>query len=114
MKVSDFIAALKKNRRANSFSRTMEVIEQNFNFKPTAFRNGAIENEAGENSGSCKIFAFAELQELDKELTLACFGSYYYSDVLENPKGTGHANIRNFMKTGWDGLELKGTALEAK
>lgn len=114
MKVSDFIADLKKEPRANTFSRTMKVIEENYHFIPTAFKNGAIENKAGENNGSCKIFAFAELQELDKDQTLACFGSYYFDDVLENPAGTGHSNIRNFMKTGWGGIQFRGTALEAK
>ena len=114
MKVTDFIAELMKAPRANAFSRTMEVIDENYCFEPTAFKNGAIENKAGENNGSSKIFAFAELQQLDKDHTLACFGSYYFDDLLENPAGTGHANIRNFMKTGWDGIKFRGTALEVE
>jgi hypothetical protein len=43
------------------------------------------------------------LQELTPEGTLA-FGAYYFEDVLGNPNGTDHQNIRNFMKTGWDGI----------
>jgi hypothetical protein len=28
--------------------------------------------------------------------------------------GTNHQNIRNFMKTGWDGIAFYGEALELK
>ena len=78
----------------------MLVIEDNYNFTPTAFKNGAIENKAGENSGSCKLFAFAQKQGLTKEEALFCFGEHYKS-VLEDENGTSHQNIRNFMKTGF-------------
>jgi hypothetical protein len=53
-----------------------------YDFEPIAFENGIQHNAAGENSGSCKVFAFAEMQELTPEATLACFGSYYFEDVL--------------------------------
>jgi len=38
---------------------------------------------------------------LDKEpieATLPMFGAYYFKDVLENPDGDDHANIRGAMK----------------
>ena len=37
-----------------------------------------------------------------------------FEDVLENPQGTNHQNIRNFMKTGWDGIQFEGNALKLK
>lgn len=114
MKIGDFIEDLKKNPQANSFSRTMEVIAEHYDFIPTAFTNGNLENLAGQNNGSCKIFAFAKRQKLNEELTLACFGEHYFKDVLENPEGEGHQNIRNFMKYGWKGIKYKGTALREK
>ncbi|WP_188863865.1 HopJ type III effector protein, partial [Aliivibrio fischeri] len=46
--------------------------------------------------------------------TLACFGQYYRHDVLENPQGDDHQNIRNFMVTGWAGVQFKTQALQAK
>ena len=52
-----------------------------------------------------------KLQNLSEEATLACFGAYYYEDVLKNPNGTDHQNIRNFMKTGWDGIAFYGSAI---
>lgn len=65
-------------------------------------------NEAGRNEGSCKISALARLHGLDQSQTLALFGDYYRKDVLENPTGNDHQNIRNFMRDGWDGIVFKG------
>jgi len=50
---------------------------------------------------------------LDAQQTLACFGDYYRVDVLQNPEGVDHQNIRNFMTYGWDGVAFKGEALVA-
>jgi len=71
-------------------------------------------NQAGTNEGSCKIFAFAQLNQLNQQQTLNLFGDYYRLDVLNNPDGTGHQNIRNFMQFGWDGIRFNGEALTAK
>ena len=93
------------------FAETMQVIDDNYSFSPTAFTNGAINNKAGENSGSCKLFAFAKLQQLTKEETLFCFGEHY-QNVLEDEKGTSHQNIRNFMQYGFEGLDFEKDALK--
>ncbi|MDN3665003.1 HopJ type III effector protein [Algibacter miyuki] len=108
-----------KNKLRNTpneieFSETMSIIENYYDFTPTAFKNGVLENAAGENSGSCKLFAFAKTEGFTKEETLACFGSYYFEDVLKAPNGDGHQNIRNFMQTGFDGLTFEGTPLTIK
>lgn len=92
----------------------MAVIEANYDFTPTTFKNGKTVNEAGQNSGSCKLFAFAQLQNLSVDQTLACFGQYYRNDVLKNPEGTDHQNIRNFISYGWEGISFEGTALSNK
>jgi hypothetical protein len=65
----------------------------------------AQHNAAGENSGSCKLFSFGTAGT-NSEGTLACFGAYYFEDVIGNQMGLIHQNIRNFMKTGWDGIIL--------
>ena len=90
----------------------MEVIDTNFEFAPTAFTNGALQNAAGQNSGSCKLFAFAKKQGFTKEQTLACFGDYYFEEILKDVNGNGHQNIRNFMKTGFEGLSFKEEPLK--
>lgn len=114
MTLETFINKLKSTPKAIDFSETMSIIDVNYEFSPTAFSNGALNNGIGENSGSCKLFAFAKDQGFTKEETLACFGQYYFNDVLQDPNGTGHQNIRNFMKTGFDGLSFEGSPLNKK
>jgi len=109
-----FIEKLKNTPENIVFANTTSTIDAKYNFTPTAFKNGTLENGVGENSGSCKLFAFAKLENLTKEETLACFGQYYFDDVLKDPNGTGHQNIRNFMKTGFEGLSFEGTPLTEK
>jgi hypothetical protein len=108
MRTEEFINKLKTTPKNLEFSKTMAVIETNYEFTPTAFKNGVLQNNTGENSGSCKLFAFAKLQSFTKDETLAYFGQYYFEEVLKNPNGIGHQNIRNFMKTGFEGLIFVG------
>ena len=113
MRTENFIKKLKTHPTQITFAEIMQVIEDNYNFTPSAFTNGEIKNEVGENSGSCKLFTFAVHQQLTKEETLCCFGEHYQS-VLEDINGNSHQNIRNFMKTGFDGLSFESTALIIK
>lgn len=114
MNLDTFLKMLKDNPASASFDDTMAAINANYEFTPTAFTNGELRSEAGQNSGSCKIFAFGMLHRLSEEETLACFGAYYREDVQKHPDGTDHQNIRNFMKTGWAGVKFDGTPLQAK
>jgi len=68
MKIEDFKDKLNSKQEV-TFTDTMAVIEANYEFTPTAFTNGKLKNNAGENSGSCKLFAFASIQKLSKEET---------------------------------------------
>lgn len=97
-----------------SFAEVIEYIDTHYHFSPTAFQNGETYNAVNQNNGSCKVFSFAQLQQLSKEQTLCLFGDYYRKDVLENPKGTDHQNIRNFIKFGWEGIRFEGVALVEK
>lgn len=112
--IETYIQKIKQNPTSIVFADTIAVIEENYNFTPTAFQNGTQHNAAGENSGSCKLFSFAKIQNLTQEETLACFGSIYFDEVFNDPNGTNHQNIRNFMKTGWDGIQFEGSALVLK
>ena len=113
MTIKEFIIKLKENPTKVTFAETMQVIEDNYIFTPNAFTNGEIKNKAGENSGSCKLFAFALHQQLTKEETLFCFGEHYQS-VLKDKNGTSHQNIRNFMKTGFESLVFENEVLTLK
>ncbi|NMH89095.1 HopJ type III effector protein [Flavivirga algicola] len=114
MTIELFKDKLKNAPESIAFSETMDIIETNYHFSPTAFTNGTLQNKSGENSGSCKLFAFAKAQGLTKEETLACFGKFYFDDVLNDPNGTGHQNIRNFIKTGFKGLSFNEEPLNKK
>ncbi|SFN61458.1 HopJ type III effector protein [Algoriphagus ornithinivorans] len=96
------------------FSEVIEFIEKHYTFTPTCFTNGNEVNEAGQNNGSCKILSFAKMKGLTKAETLNLFGDYYRKDVLLNPNGKDHQNIRNFMNSGWEGVQFDGEALEEK
>ena len=114
MNTAEYLEKVNRTPEELEFDELMELIDNEYDFTPTAFKNGELENAADENMGSCKLFSFARLHNLNGDPTLACFGSYYRDDVLENPDGDDHQNIRNFMKTGWEGIEFSGVALEAK
>ncbi|BCL72613.1 type III effector [Vibrio nigripulchritudo] len=114
MELKELLTALSQSPETVQFQDVISVIDANYEFTPTEFKNGDTVNEAGQNNGSCKIFAFAKLNQLDAQSALACFGDFYRKDVLENPEGEDHQNIRNFMRFGWDGIEFKGEALVAR
>ncbi len=114
MSLEKFLQQLKKSPENIEFSETMSIIESLYIFTETEFKNGDLLNKSGQNSGSCKLFAFAQLQNLSKEQTLACFGSYYRGDVVENPEANNHQNIRNFIKQGWSGIEFSKMPLQEK
>ncbi|WP_020649066.1 HopJ type III effector protein [Solimonas variicoloris] len=114
MSVDAFLKRLREAPEQIEFSETIAVIDGAYDYTPTAFRNGDLRNEAGQNAGSCKLFSFAQLQGLTEAETLACFGRYYRDDVLKNPDGTDHQNIRNFMRTGWAGVSFAQLVLQTK
>ena len=95
------------------FKEVIAFIETYYQHQPTAFRNGELYNEATQNQGSAKVFTFAQLNGLDKEDTLYLFAEHYQS-VLNNPGGTDHQNIRQFMIHGWPGIVFEGQALLEK
>ncbi len=109
-----FFRQLSTEPESISFQQTIALIDALYDFTPTAFQNGEQFNAAGENNGSCKILAFALLHQLSEPQTLQLFGDFYRLDVLPDIKGSNHANIRNFMRTGWAGIEFAGQALTGK
>ena len=112
--LESFFRQLSTEPETISFQQTITLIDALYDFTPTAFVNGEVNNAAGENNGSCKILAFALLHQLSEPQTLALFGDYYTLEVLPDIKGTNHPNIRNFMRTGWDGVSFSAEALQGK
>lgn len=115
MTLDSLLQLIREAPQGVEFDQVLAVIGDCYRYTPTAFRNGvagdAVFNAAGTNEGSCRIFAFARLHGLNEAQTLACFGRFYREDVLANPAGTDHANIRTFMRHGWEGIHFDGEAL---
>ncbi len=114
--LTEFLDRLRAGQ--TDFEDTIALIKARYDYTPTAFDNGlgeaAVHNAAGQNEGSCRIFAFAQLEGLSEADTLACFGRFYRVDVLQHPQGTDHGNIRMFMRQGWAGIRFQGQALTPK
>lgn len=114
MELEIFLNRVRTQPESIEFPDTIALINRLYRFVPTAFRNGDVVNEAGQNSGSCRLLAFARLHDLEQEQTLALFGAYYRADVLKTPDGDSHPNIRQFMAHGWDGVEFDDVPLRAR
>lgn len=97
-----------------TFEEVMEMIDQHYEDGLIEFKNGDIINQPGENMGSAKILSYAALSNFDKETTLKLWGQYY-REVLADPDGDSHQNIRNFQRYGWNGVPFEnGIALTRK
>ena len=118
MNTKELIKIIQSTPTEVEFEQVIAVIESDYDYTATQFYNGLddkeIVNAAGTNEGSCKIFAFADINDLNESQTLSCFGKYYRQDVLFNLGGTDHANIRNFMKFGWQGVHFDKPPLAIK
>ncbi len=112
MNISTLIEQL--NQGEGDFNTVIATIDAAYDFTPTQFTNGSQTNLLNSNNGSCKIFAFAQIHNLNQQVTLNAFGKFYNEDILQHPNGTDHANIRNFIKTGWDGIEFSKMPLSKK
>ncbi|MER6443685.1 HopJ type III effector protein [Streptomyces venezuelae] len=97
----------------HEFADTLAFITERYEYQPQAFRNGELENAAGENEGSCKTLGLALLEGLSDAEALLAFGEHYRS-VLATPNDTDHGNIRNLMAHGLAGVSFSGQPLARK
>ena len=75
--LSDFRARLHSEQFI--FAETLAFIAEHYDYQPSAFSNGAVDNASGQNEGSCKTLSLALLEGLSLEETLQCFGEHYRS-----------------------------------
>lgn len=111
MGIDQLIKQCRTEPKNIAFKEVLAVIDQHYDYTPSQFSNGAINNPAGSNEGSCKIFAFAQLNNLSEMETLSLFGHYYRDDVMGHPEGDDHGNIRNFLLDGWLGIHFDKVVL---
>jgi len=95
------------------FKEIIAYIDNNFEYTASSFKNGVLVNAENENQGSAKTFYFAKLNNLSVEDTLKLFAEHYQA-VLDDKDGSSHQNIRNFMKTGWEGILFENPVLKEK
>jgi len=97
-----------------TFEEVTELLDEHYESALCEFQNGGLTNKPGENQGSANVLSYAALANLDDESTLKLWGQYY-RDVKNTPSGTDHQNIRNFIKTGWNGVTFEfGISLTRK
>ncbi|MXS20584.1 MULTISPECIES: HopJ type III effector protein [Pseudomonas] len=106
--LSRFRASLAQGDHA--FADTLAFVAEHYHYQPTAFRNGGVDNAAGQNEGSCKTLGLAKLEGLSDEEALLAFGEHYRS-VLQTPEGSDHANIRALVAHGLAGVSFQGEPL---
>ncbi len=118
MTTNELLTLLESHPETVNFEDVIRVIDTEYSYTPSRFTNGKgsdlVVSEAETNEGSCKIFAFAKLNQLSKQQTLACFGRYYREDVLQHPDNTDHANIRNLIKYSLDDIQFDTPALTSR
>ncbi len=95
------------------FDDTLALIDQHFEYQPAGFDNGPLRNDAGENAGSCRVFALGQYGNLSEADTLNLFAQHY-QQVLGDPAGDSHGNIRQFISTGWSGIRFDRQPLRAR
>ena len=112
--MDDLIGRVKNGQKVK-FAETMAYVQENYHYRQVTFSNGLgkrkLVNQPGENEGSLRIFSLGKLLNLSQKETLALFGELYWRDVIENPDGDDHVNIRNFIEFGWEEVSLSENAL---
>ena len=66
--LTTLLAQLKNQPDTVQFKDVIDCIAATYLYTPSQFTNGEQVNEAGQNEGSCKIFAFAQLNNLDEQI----------------------------------------------
>lgn len=100
-------------QKTATFNDVISYIENLFTHQPTAFKNGMLFNDESQNQGSAKVLMFGKINELTQPETLSLFCEHFDA-VLNEPDGSNHQNIRQFMAHGWEGVEFKGRVLILK
>lgn len=109
--LSDFLIAIDKD--THQFASTLAFINQWFDFTPSAFRNGKVNNTAEQNQGSCRALAMASMLGLTGEQALKCFGEHY-RDVVATPGVDNHHNLRRLQAEGLVNIQFDHPPLRRK
>ncbi len=108
---------LRLNKRRNIMSTparqypkllaNIAAINAIYSVPPQVFAVGDQENRSGESKGSLAILGFARANGLSNIFEILPMFGEAYDEVLADPNGTSHANIRALTKHGMDGVVLE-------
>lgn len=114
------LARLRAPEELNSmmFQDVMNILRRHYECVPAAFATGVgtpkeTRNPAGSNAASCLLLAAARRLGFSMPETLALYREHY-RDVLADPDGVTHANIRALIANGWAGVEFSADPLRLK
>ena len=97
--IQTFLERLRSNADSVTFAEVIDLIDTYYLHTPTAFSNGSVVNQAGENQGSAKVLSFARLHGLTEQETLHCFAEHWRS-VRSNPMARIIKTFGNLCKMG--------------
>ena len=109
--LADFRARLR--HKDHPFAATLAFIAEHYHYQPSAFTNGPLSNAAGQNEVSCKVLGLALLEHFSLDEALLAFGEHY-RQVLGDPAGSDHGNIRALLAHGLVGVTLAQQPLTPK
>lgn len=109
--LAGFLTAIEND--SHQFAATLAFINEWYDFTPTAFRNGKVANSAEQNQGSCRVLAFALMQNLSAAQALKCFGEHC-RDVLATPGSDNHHNLRRLQAEGLGDIHFEQPPLRRK
>ncbi|MDR0278455.1 MAG: HopJ type III effector protein [Paucimonas sp.] len=101
------------NSGEHVFADTLAFVAEHYDYQQTAFDNGGLVSNAGQNEGSCKTLGLALLEGLSDQEALLAFGEHYRS-VVATPEGSDHGNIRSLIAHGLAGVKFEGEPLKRK
>ena len=98
MNLNRFLQKLKDSPENIEFTDTMAVIDELYEFTETEFKNGNLLNKAGENSGSCKLFALVNVQPLKHGVNYKPVCWWFVKSVIRiNCRSFGQITVKPFV-----------------
>ncbi|MBT3727100.1 hypothetical protein HOG21_05480 [bacterium] len=84
-------------KEAETFDDFIAFVDKYFMLISTGFNNNGLKNNKFKNEGSLKVLAFAKYCKMTDVTEIAGLFKGYYKDVLKDPKGDNHQNIRHLI-----------------
>ncbi|MDR1027138.1 MAG: HopJ type III effector protein [Rickettsiales bacterium] len=98
------------------FQQVLSVIDKNYDYTPTQFAvtdGWGDTNGLDQNQGAGRVLAFAKERRLDEEAALQLFAEHY-QNVVDNPNGDNHKNIRLLAAHGLNQVHFANRPLRKK